>query len=237
MMTDQLEKELRGAFARHAPDQGTPEAVRTRLVQRDYHPRTANRGLVAGLATAAVAAGIAIPLAVAGTQAPAAGATIRMGSHTFRMPTGYRLTAATSAPCHPFAVYIDPGGDKTSTGKKATPLGGMRAAASAAGGCLVFGLAPAYVPQPGAPDPEAYTSHPVRVGKYHGYVFHMREYIPKEGISEKAVRHGITPGWHHATNLWVQLPDGNGQLRDLVVGAAGLSDQALINLVANGLSS
>jgi hypothetical protein len=76
-------------------------------------------------------------------------------------------------------------------------------------------------------------NHPVQVGKYHGFVFHLSMDVSKGSTSQR----GLTPGWHHATNLWVPLPAGNGQLRDLVVGATGPSDQALINLVAKGLSS
>ena len=234
MMTDQLENELRGAFARNAADPVAPQAVHTRLVQRDYHPRTANRGHLAGLATAATAAaaGITSPLALTATQAPAAGAAIRMASHTFRLPSGYRLTAAASAPCHPFAVYLGPPAHTTDSSMRSMLGAGMRAAVSSAGGCIVFTVAPRYIPKPGAPDPEAYTEHPVQVGKYHGYIFHM-----SMDVSQGSAGQRLTPGWHHATNLWVQLPAGNGQLRDLVVGATGLSDQSLIDLVAKGLSA
>ena len=43
------------------------------------------------------------------------------------------------------------------------------------------------------------------------------------------------PGWHYATDLHVQLPAGGGTRRDLVIGATGLSDSALINIAASGL--
>ncbi|HEY7430098.1 MAG TPA: hypothetical protein VH641_05120 [Streptosporangiaceae bacterium] len=233
-MTDQLDTELRGVFTRNTTASAVPAAVRARLVGRDYHPRTANRGLVTGFAAAVAIAGISIPLALgAGTQHPTAGPAIRMAFHTFQLPAGYRLTAATSAPCHPFAVYLGPPKAPHASAQRSAQLAGMRAAASAGGGCLVFALAPPYKPTAAVPDPEAYPNHPVQVGNYHGFIFHMSMDVLKGA----AGKHGLAPGWHYATNLWVQLPAGNGQLRDLAVGATGLSDQALINLVAQGLSS
>lgn len=266
MMTDQLEHELRGAFARNAGAGQIPAPVHARLVQRDYHPRTAKRGLLAGAAAAAVTAGITVPLAMSAGAPATAGTVIRVASHTFHMPSGYRLTTVSSAPCHPFDIYVvPPETAETPAGKLPARLSGMKAAASAQG-CLVFALAPRYTPTPAAPDPEAYTDHPVQVGKYHGYIFHMSVDVQKGSTSTRGVTpgahratnvwvqlparnsqlghlavststRGFTPGAHRATGLWVQLPAGNGQLRDLAVGATGISDADLIKLVAQGLSS
>src|SRR5215472_13501318 len=59
--------------------------------------RRARRVLAAaGAACAVVAAGLAVPLAAGtGSQPAAAGTVLRLTSHTFRMPAGYRLIAAT----------------------------------------------------------------------------------------------------------------------------------------------
>ena len=71
MITDELENELRRAFTRSAADISIPEQARQRLLQRDYHPRTGNRRLAAGLAAAAIAAAaITVPLTAAGGPGP-----------------------------------------------------------------------------------------------------------------------------------------------------------------------
>jgi hypothetical protein len=221
---------------RSAADIVISEQARTRLLRRDYRPRKVNRGLAAGLVAAAAAAAIAIPLAVgAGSPPGAAGPTIRLASHTFRMPAGYRLTAATSAPCHPFAVTVQAAGvNGAGAHLYNTPNSqAMQAAASSAGGCIVLALAPPYTPTATAPDPEAYsTAHPVQVGSYHGFIYHVSMFVLPGGT-------GILsqPGWHTATDLYVQLPAGRGEMRDLVIGATGLSDSTLIEIAASGLSS
>ncbi len=67
MITDELENELRSVFARSAESIAIPQQARRRLLQRDYHPKTVNRRLAAGLAAAAIAAaGIAVPLTAGG---------------------------------------------------------------------------------------------------------------------------------------------------------------------------
>jgi len=242
MITDELENELRSAFARSAASIVIPEQARKRLLQRDYHPRRLNRGLAAGLAAAAVAAGIAVPLAGIGSQ-PAAGPVIRLASHTFRMPAGYQLTAATSAPCHAFAVVLLPASSLPPHAKgpvaQNPPYGaGMRAAASASGGCILLVLAPRYTPTAAIPDPEApAAARPVQVGRYHGLIFHASMFVAEAGFSRRAAEHGIRPGWSRFTELFVPLPAGGGKMRDLVIGAKELSDATLIQIAANGLSS
>jgi hypothetical protein len=53
----------------------------------------------------------------------------------------------------------------------------------------------------------------------------------------QAAEHGIRPGWNSFTQLFVQLPDGGGTMRDLVIGAKQLSSTELIKIAANGLPS
>ena len=231
MMTQDLENELRDMFARSAADIVITEQTRARLLQRHY-PRRVNRRLAAGLAAAAAAAGIAVPLA-ASAPGGAAGPAIRLASYTFRMPAGYHLTAAGSAPCQAFGIYFPPRGAKAQAQDPANSQA-MRGAASSAGGCIVLALAPPYTPTASVPDPEApYAVHPVPVGRYRGLISHVSaEVFPELGKPSR-----LGPGWHRATNLYVPLPAGGGQMRDLVVGAQGLSDSALIKIVAGGLSS
>lgn len=234
MISDELENELRGVFARSGADIAVPQEVRTRLLQRDYRPRSVNRGLAAGLTAAVAAAGIAIPLAVgAGSQSTAAGPKITLASYTFRMPAGYKRTAATSAACQTFAAYAT-GPNSLSltltgpgTSDPALPFGrGMSAAASSSGGCIVLVLAPAYTPTAAAPDPEApSTARPVQVGSYHGLIF-------DSSISEATGRSIMS-----ATELYVELPVAGGRMRDLVIGTTRISKATLIKIAADGLSS
>lgn len=237
MITDELENELRNLFARSAAEIVVPEHARKRLLQRDYHPKTGNRGWVVGiLVAAAVAAGIAVPLATGeGSQPAEAGPVIRFASYTFRMPTGYKLTAAASAPCRASVVFLSPSPARSA--QNASGEAGMKAAASASGGCIAAVLAPPYTPTAGVSDPEApAAAHPVQVGHYHGRIFHSSMVRAKTGINRNA-RHGITRGWQNVTDLYVQLPAGDGKMRDLVIGATGLSDSTLIKIAARGLSS
>ena len=69
MITDDLENELRSAFAKTADSIVVPRQARQRLLQRDYHPKTGNRRLAAGLAAATIAA--------AAIAATAAGVALR----------------------------------------------------------------------------------------------------------------------------------------------------------------
>jgi hypothetical protein len=234
MITDELENELRSAFTRSAADISIPEQARQRLLQRDYHPRTGNRRLAAGLAAAAIAAAaITIPLTAGGGSRPApAGPVMRLASYTFRLPAGYQLTAATSPPCHAFVITALPVAQYPPYGA------GMKAAASASGGCILAVLLPRYTPTTARPDPDApAAAHPVQVGRYHGSIIDSRIFVPKSRFSRRNAEHGFPPGWTSFTQLYVQLPATGGQIRDLVIGAKQLSDSALIKIAANGLSS
>ena len=64
MITDELEDELRSAFARAAARIEVPEQARQRLLQRDYHPGTAGRRLAARMTAVAgvVAVGAALTM-------------------------------------------------------------------------------------------------------------------------------------------------------------------------------
>jgi hypothetical protein len=239
MMTEDLEDELRSLFARSGAGIVVPEQARTRLLGRDYRPRRVSWKPPATLAAAAAAVVAVVAVALemaAGPPHGAAGPAVRLASHTFRMPAGYHLTAATSAPCRPFAITntIRPAGASgAGAGSTQNPAGraAMRAAASSAGGCIVFSLSPPYTPTPSVPDPVAYsTAHPVRVGSYHGFIYRASMLVLPGA-------HGhLAPGWHQSTDLYVQLPAGGGRMHDLVIGATGLPAPALVKVAASGLA-
>jgi hypothetical protein len=246
MITDELEQELRSVLARSAEGTPLPPQARQRLLQRDYHPRRVNRGLAASLAAATVAAatvaaaGVAVPLTADG-RAPqaAAGAVIQLASHTFRMPAGYKLTAATSLPCRPIATFplrdaVQPPHAKGPFYRTPSYGAGMKAAASASGGCIVALLFRPYTPA--MPASQAFGGHLVQVGRYHGALFHLRIYVFETSHGRPA-GHGGRPVKTTFTELFVRLPAGHGMVRDLVIGAQDLSGPALIKIAANGLSS
>jgi len=64
VITDELENELRGVFARAGADISVPPQVRQRLLQREYRPARFGRWLGASLATAAVTVAACVAIAV-----------------------------------------------------------------------------------------------------------------------------------------------------------------------------
>jgi hypothetical protein len=237
MLTDELETGLREAFSWAAADIEVPGQARRRLLSRDYHPRAVNRKLTAVLAaTAAVA--IAVPLAIGlGSHRAAAGPVLRLASYSFQLPAGYQLTAAAAAPCHVTVTALLPW-DPNANDRRGPPgQTAMQAAASAAGGCIAAMLAPPYTPTAAVPDPEAPVAgaHAVQVGRYHGVTVHSLTHYPPALVFSVT---GIRAAKHQLfTELFVPLPAGGGEMRDLVIGASQLSESELIKIAATGLAA
>lgn len=66
MPSNELENELRSTLARAAADFEDPGQARQRLLQRNYHPRTRNRRLAAGITAAAAGAALVLGLGLSG---------------------------------------------------------------------------------------------------------------------------------------------------------------------------
>jgi hypothetical protein len=215
MISDELGKELRGAFARTAAVIEVPEQVRERLAGHDYRPGTVRRRRLTAITAGALAtaAGVAIPLAAAGPQTAAAGVTVRLSAfYTFRLPAGYTLTSSDSAHCRLRPPLL------ATKLRRGDPTLGHRYAAIEAAACVSMGLNRSYRPTPAMPDPDVPPgTRPVHIGRYHGAI----------GIFGSPA----TP----RRELWVQLPIGHGRMQDLAVAEFGLSPRALIRLVARGL--
>lgn len=62
MITGELENELRKAFARAGAESAIPDQAREQLLQRDYHPRRANRRLSVSITAAGAAAALVVGL-------------------------------------------------------------------------------------------------------------------------------------------------------------------------------
>ena len=85
MLTEELEDELRRAFARAAAGIPEPEQARQRLLQRDYRPGRGHRRLAAGITAATAVAAVVLGLGLTGAfgSAPAPGTgTIRTAAFT-----------------------------------------------------------------------------------------------------------------------------------------------------------
>ncbi len=85
MPTDELEHELRRAFASAAAGYQNPEQARQRLLQRNYRPGSGHRQLAAGITAAAAAGSVVLGLGLSGAlgSSPAHGTgTIRTAAFT-----------------------------------------------------------------------------------------------------------------------------------------------------------
>lgn len=103
----------------------------------------------------------------------------------------------------------------------------MAVAANAQGGCISMVLAPPYTATAADPDPEAGTlesTQPVQVGRYEARAGTWTSVSKPSGVR--------TEQW----SLYIEIPLADGQTQDLVVSSYGLSQNALVTIVANGLT-
>jgi hypothetical protein len=151
MISENLENELRGAFARSA----------------------------AGITIPAVAVSLAAVAGTA-SSGLAPGPEIRLASYTFRMPAGYRLTRAGAPRCQTSSVLeyfrVARSGDTSRYGSIRAAAASSRACV---GMDLEPAYRPtAAVPDPDVPVStlQRYGQQPrrVRVGRYHGVIFTVR---------------------------------------------------------------
>jgi hypothetical protein len=251
MLTEETEQQLRDAFANSISGISIPDDLAARLrnqSHRAYCKHRMARRLVPGAAGIACIVGVALAFAL-GTGGPPArdGATMRVASYSFHLPRGYRLVDTSSGlSCVMSMEYIGPNGSSTGATQGSTlPYSsGIESAASGSGGCIAMLLDPSYTPTATTPDPEAIGSAltPVAVGSYKGFVETVTLGAGHPGTVGTGilrliqVPHG-SQGPPRYTNLFVEISIGNGQVRDLVVSASGLSQSALIGIVATGLST
>jgi hypothetical protein len=234
MITEDLENELRRAFARAGADIEVPDAARMRLCERNYHPRRTHRGAAGaiGAVALATAAGIAVPLGItSGPAVVSSGAKITLDAYTFTMPAGYH---ATRRPCllgigiH-IPRIVSGGAGVPGIGLPKVPPQ-MRSAASADGGCVGLMLSPAYRPQPGSSDPYAIGGSPVLVGEHKALLYDVPAYSRRPDGKLVPLRPGMF-------DLFVPVPTHGGKVRDLVIGSDNLTKRELIAIAISGLSS
>ncbi len=160
-----------------------------------------------------VFAGIGVPIGVAGTSGSSGSlGSVRPGPVALRLGS-YTLTLPdryhlSDAAAAPCATAAVPG---------PRPAEGQQAAAAASGICIQMFLTPPF--SPGQADPNVPRgAKEVTVGRYRAWLA-PRGYAPSGDGAALLIAGGAAPG------------------RDLVIGASGLSQSALVSLVSAGLSA
>jgi hypothetical protein len=156
-----------------------------------------------------VFAGIGVPIGVAGTSG---GTLARSGPVALRLGA-YTLTL-------PARYHL---GDAGAPACAAAAVPGLRAAAApqaaaASGVCVLMFLAPSF--SPGHADPN------VPRGATEVTIGRSRAWLAPHGDAR-----------NRAALLVIEGDAVGGQIRDLVIGASGLSQDALVSLVSSGLSA
>ena len=220
-----------------------PSSGRPSPLHPSSHPRQIRRMVPAMAAIAAAVAVAGVAVADGHGHAPpkvaiqpgrpvtkSAGPVMDLASYRLRLPGDYRLTATASCPVSGVG-FMSPGpvqaGGQTFQADVPGYASGMVAAANAEGACLTAVLAPAYTPTAANPDPEAgrFENAPeVQVGPYEGRAGTWTAVAKPSGTASQEAA------------LYVEIPLAGGQTQDLAVSSYGLSESALISLVADGLS-
>ncbi len=162
-----------------------------------------------------VFAGIGVPIGVAATSgstpARSGPVALRVGSYTLTLPGRYHLSDAGAAPCAAGAAVP---GSRPAAGQRDTAV-----AAASSSVCIMMFLTPPSSPRRADPDVPRGAKE-VTVGRY-------RVWLAPRGYS---------PAGDGAA-LLVERDAADGQIRDLVIDASGLSQAALVSLVSAGLSA
>jgi hypothetical protein len=209
------ELDLKAALASELSDVVPDDQLAGAIIARH---RTGRRRRVAGaVGLVIVFAGIGVPLGLAratgGTPRP--GNVLRLAPYTLRLPGQYHPAAASSAACGPGSGGSHPG--PAPAGNPAADPGAM-AAAVASGACLVMLLTSPFTPGTRGGPNLPRDARPVALGHDHAWL------IP----------HGYwRPG---GATVVIERAEPGGRLQDLVITSTGLSQPAMVSLVAAGLS-
>lgn len=245
---DPFEDQLRLEFSRldvPAPSVGAFE----KSVRRYRRWRLRRRLLVVTPGVAA-AAGLGVALGLSGTSGhgPARSSSskavhlsghnaMHLANYAFPLPPGFHTSSTATGSCRAVVTFEQkvritrgsvPKAPKTPnvvTGKEINSTFKIASAASADGGCVEMALTIPFTPTTTTENPYlGFTVNKPSVRKVdvNGDVGWLTPAATNEGVS--------TP------QLIVELPQGNGQMRDLGVSSAGLSANKLLTIVSQGLS-
>ncbi len=247
---DALEDEIRLEFS--MTDCPPPSTAFVEHTVRRYRRRRLRRQALVGMPAAVAAAGLGLAFGLAGVGStprvgsggssggsksavaghPSDGTAVQLANYVFDLPSGFHPTDAVTTACRTYATYAEPA--TTPPVVTGTP-GAVRlypdtttqivAAANASGGCVYLSLTAPFTPTSATPNPYVTftASTPgVREVDVDGDAGWLRAGTPG------------TPGAVYL--LTVQVPEKNGQTRDLVIGSSGLSSTELLTIVSHGLS-
>lgn len=244
---DTFEDELRLAFS--MMDDPTPGAGYVERTVGRYRRWRLRRRLMVASPGVAAATGLGLALGLTGVGAPVApgaggppgtrahhpseGGVVRVADYVFNLPAGFRLTAASTSTCLPDAVPAT-GAPPAEKGTPhavriypTSPYGTTQiaTAANASGGCVRLAVTASFTPTPATPNP----------------YFMLTASTPAVrqvtvGGDSAWLRTGALPTPKPVYLLTVEVPQGGGAMRDLVVSSIGLSTRELLAVISQGLS-
>ena len=236
MITDE---QLADALSKAFRDLSTERALSPDLADRIvYRGRAARRRarLAAGVATGALVLVVGLVVLMSGRPAPLAHTSqtqLRLASYTFKLPAGAHAVPATPSACALGAgvIYL-PGPGEGASRADQPPIA---SAVTSAGGCVSMILTNPYVAgAPNAPEEPfpAIDKQSVQIGSYIGT---LGTY---EIIGSDMTINGVPiPSGTQQVVLNLQIPAQGGEIRDLQVAAAGITEQQLVSIVTSGLSA
>lgn len=188
----------------------------------------------AGSGIAAVAAALVVALASSGTPGSAqlGSAQLRLASYTFRLPRGAHAASTTPAACAvgAWVGYLPGAGEGVSAAGQPT----IAQAVTTNGGCVSMLLTDPYTPGAANAPSEPFSTvdeHQVQVDS------HTATIGTYEIIGSGMTFHGVpVPSGIRQTVLNLHLPASGGQVQDLQVAVAGITEQQLISIVSSGLT-
>jgi hypothetical protein len=226
-----LSRQLHELVGELAPQPDLADRViRRRRVGR-RRARFASAGAsVAGLAAAAV---VTLGGSAPSTQTQLGQSQLRLSSYTFRLPDRAHAVSATPAACAigAYVAYEATPGTGPSNPQQPT----IAQAVTGSGGCVSMLLTAPYAPGAANAPHEAFPvmdQHPVQIGPYTGTVG-TAEVLGSSNLTMNGI--SVPSGTTHQF-LTVHLPASGGQVRDLQVAVAGISEQQLVAIVSSGLN-
>lgn len=232
MVTDQqIGRRLTRVLQDHTSDVFPRPDLADRVIRRRHAGRFRSR-LTASAATAV--AGLAVLLAGAIPGAHAGhDARLQLAGYSFTLPNGSREVPASPAACAIGAGVIYTPGPGEGAGNADQPA--IANAVTAGGGCVSMLLTDPYTPGAGNAPSEPFPvvdQHQVQIGTDTGTIGTYKV------VGENMTFNGtpVPTGTEHL-ELNLQIPASDGQVQDLQVAAAGLSEQQLVTIVTSGLAS
>jgi hypothetical protein len=186
---------------------------------------------------AAVAVTAAMATVVLGSQssglAPPGPDRLRLAGYSFELPQGAHVVSATPAACAIGAGVTYP--SRPSEGVSDTSQPAIAQAVTSGGGCVSMLLTDPYTPgaanAPSEPFPVV-DQHQVQIGSDTATIGTYQV------IGADMTFNGVpVPSGTEHVSLNVEIPTTNGQVQDLDIAAAGVSEQQLLAIASSGIAA